>query len=712
MSEKKPDRRPPRSLLSAILSLLIPGLGQMAKGLIGRGLAIFGSVATMSGLTIWTAAQRARFPDYLVSAKAYGILLIETAALLLFILALYSVIKRRIGQEQFVQSMLRGAFILIAVAAVGLATEPLAMTALRPEERRMLYHLTAVSGAAIVMAIWLWNVRDAMVATREHQPSMTTLTMMVTFAVLLLGTRITEVNVPKAIREYRDTQIILRKIAWPWRQAFEYDSSAVSATAEVQAPCPPGATGPEPNKPRQNGPWIIVTPTCGDLSTRDTRGNLTLGTPLTIVGGGFVPGEIAEIRWRNPIGNEFTPRGVGEVKIMVREDGTFETTLYVPEVTIPAMAEGPQIHTLRVVQSSQEIFTGRLSKDMKLALQGMLESIMMGLVATFAGIVLSIPFSFLAARNLMGSLRSSLQGSSGGLLGMLLGGWLGKEVAGFLSGLIGGLENAPVLTALIHLVFILGFAFVAVSLFARSFEWITEHLPRGVARLFTALGMAVIGAGLGYLLGLGFAHGILGITRGDEFAAAVDQRFALVGALFLGLVFAVWAERVGSARQVPTGNLVYLGTRTGLNIIRSIEVLIWGLIGVIWVGPGPFAGVIALTIHSLAALGKLYSEAIESISPGPIEALQATGANRLQTIVYAVIPQVLPPFISFTIYRWDINVRMSTVIGLIGGGGIGFLLIQWIRQFQYESAGLAVWLITITVAALDLVSSEIRQRYV
>jgi phosphonate transport system permease protein len=84
----------------------------------------------------------------------------------------------------------------------------------------------------------------------------------------------------------------------------------------------------------------------------------------------------------------------------------------------------------------------------------------------------------------------------------------------------------------------------------------------------------------------------------------------------------------------------------------------------------------------------------------------------LQTVVYAVIPQILPPFISFTIYRWDINVRMSTILGLVGGGGIGFILIQWMRLYQWEAVGIAVWLITITVAALDYVSSNIRERFV
>jgi phosphonate transport system permease protein len=157
---------------------------------------------------------------------------------------------------------------------------------------------------------------------------------------------------------------------------------------------------------------------------------------------------------------------------------------------------------------------------------------------------------------------------------------------------------------------------------------------------------------------------------------------------------------------------IYYLTRTFLNIVRSIEPLIWAIIATVWVGLGPFAGVVALTLHSIAALGKLYSEAIESIDPGPIEAVQATGANWLQTIVFAVVPQMVPPFVSFTIYRWDINVRMSTIIGAVGGGGIGYLLIQWVRLLDFKSAGIAVWFIAITVAILDSVSAEIRARFV
>ena len=93
-----------------------------------------------------------------------------------------------------------------------------------------------------------------------------------------------------------------------------------------------------------------------------------------------------------------------------------------------------------------------------------------------------------------------------------------------------------------------------------------------------------------------------------------------------------------------------------------------GVVFAIWVGIGPFAGVLALMLHSIAALGKLYSEQVENIDPGPIEAVQATGATRLQTIAYGVVPQIVPPYIAFTMYRWDINVRMSTIIGSRAAG--------------------------------------------
>jgi len=162
----------------------------------------------------------------------------------------------------------------------------------------------------------------------------------------------------------------------------------------------------------------------------------------------------------------------------------------------------------------------------------------------------------------------------------------------------------------------------------------------------------------------------------------------------------------------PVSLSIYYTTRAILNITRSIEPLIWAIIFVVWVGLGPFAGTMALAVHTIAALGKVFSESIEGIDTGPIEAITATGANRLQTIIYAVVPQIIPPYIAWSVYRWDINVRMSTIIGMVGGGGIGFLLIQWIRLLRYEDAGVAVWAIAIVVSILDYSSSKIRERLV
>jgi phosphonate transport system permease protein len=162
----------------------------------------------------------------------------------------------------------------------------------------------------------------------------------------------------------------------------------------------------------------------------------------------------------------------------------------------------------------------------------------------------------------------------------------------------------------------------------------------------------------------------------------------------------------------PLGTSIYYLTRSFFNAMRSIVPLILAIVFTVWVGLGPFAGVMALALHSVAALGKLYSEQIESIEPGPIEAIMATGASMLQVVRYAVVPQIVPPFIAFTIYRWDTNVRMSTVIGFVGGGGVGFILQQYINLLQYRQAATAVWAIAIVVAALDYLSAKVREKVV
>lgn len=185
-----------------------------------------------------------------------------------------------------------------------------------------------------------------------------------------------------------------------------------------------------------------------------------------------------------------------------------------------------------------------------------------------------------------------------------------------------------------------------------------------------------------------------------------------IPALIGGIVGLVAGLRQSTEAPTPIGTWVYTLVRTILNFLRAIEPLIMVIVFAVWVGIGPFAGVLALSLHTIASLGKLYSEQVESILPGPLEAITATGANRLQMIVYAVVPQIIPPYIAFTLYRWDINVRMSTVIGFAGGGGIGFLLQQNINLLQYRQAAVQILAIAVVVATLDYVSAAVRERVV
>jgi phosphonate transport system permease protein len=159
------------------------------------------------------------------------------------------------------------------------------------------------------------------------------------------------------------------------------------------------------------------------------------------------------------------------------------------------------------------------------------------------------------------------------------------------------------------------------------------------------------------------------------------------------------------------GTAVYTTVRAILNITRSYESLVLATVFALWVGFGAFAGVLALTVVTIASLGKLFSEAVESIDSGPIEAVSATGANPVEVVLYAVVPQIIPDFISFIIYHWDINVRISTILGFVGGGGIGFYLSQRINVLEYRKAGTAIWAIVLVVWAMDFLSAEVRKRY-
>ncbi|MBS3741450.1 MAG: phosphonate ABC transporter, permease protein PhnE [Candidatus Cloacimonetes bacterium] len=186
---------------------------------------------------------------------------------------------------------------------------------------------------------------------------------------------------------------------------------------------------------------------------------------------------------------------------------------------------------------------------------------------------------------------------------------------------------------------------------------------------------------------------------------------ATVFAIPLAFIFSFFAARNLMPKNL-LGNTVYIIVRTVATIVRSIEALVWAIIFCVWVGIGPFAGMLALLFHSMAALTKLYSEQIENIDSGPIEAMKSTGANTLQVWIYAVIPQIISPYLAFTMYRWDINVRMATIVGFVGGGGIGLALKQEQQLLHWRNVGLIMWLIALVVWIMDMVSGKVREKLV
>jgi phosphonate transport system permease protein len=178
-----------------------------------------------------------------------------------------------------------------------------------------------------------------------------------------------------------------------------------------------------------------------------------------------------------------------------------------------------------------------------------------------------------------------------------------------------------------------------------------------------------------------------------------------LGGIILSLPFSLLA-----ARNVSPHPWIYQITRLLLNINRAIPELIFALLIVSAVGLGPFGGVVALAIGAVGSLGKLYAEAIEAIDPQQVMAVRATGANRLLTFLYGVIPQALPVMTSYSILYFEISVRTATVLGVVGAGGIGFIIQKYIALFQYDKLIGALIFMAIAVTILDRLSDQIRKR--
>src|SRR5687767_13341086 len=191
--------------------------------------------------------------------------------------------------------------------------------------------------------------------------------------------------------------------------------------------------------------------------------------------------------------------------------------------------------------------------------------------------------------------------------------------------------------------------------------------------------------------------------------AVTTVEIALLGTA----VAAVLALPLGflSARNVAAPPIFH-AARVALNFFRSVDTLVYALVFVAAVGLGPFPGVLAVVAYTTTSLAKLYSEAIEGIEPGPVDAVTATGATRLQVLRYGVLPQVLPLFLSYVLYRLESNIRAATVLGFVGAGGIGFYLQTYLRMIDYPAASTVLLVTVLMVMAVDFVSSRLRQRLV
>jgi phosphonate ABC transporter permease subunit PhnE len=598
----------------------------------------------------------------------------------------------------------------------------------------------------------------------------TGLIVLLVLVVFAYGFEITDIDLEQLRSEQRQNSLqrVTRALAQP--DIFEFEQEEQKAITPVFVTCPADGSVPELPAPDTSGPYLTVTPSCAEPDE-----------PVTVEGFNFFPNARGPVRFVP--GND--PTNVVELGNEIGAtdaDGHFVATLALPNR--PSDEQQFIRATIR-----RNVGFPKFTETAKITWEKIVETVFLALLATTLGTLLAIPLSFIAARNLMKSVRSPLASVALSILGWPIGLAIGYLVVSRI-----GQASASMADSLpVNLASVIISPVVFLSVFRWAMPQEELRVPALSVRIARRLGLLLaVLVGLFWLFQLaeltanlslsireslgpaGFLatflfqiSDILRVTTPvigalasggvlSSFLGRLGQRAAergtaasvkilnilvamAAGATILGLLgwlvewlyqvgqplYTIWGPIIIGAAlgliialltrakdTLPIGLIIYSITRTLLNTLRSVEAVIMAIVFVIAVGIGPFAGVLALGLHTIVSLAKLYSEQVESISAGPLEAVQATGANRLQTIIYAVIPQIVPPYISYTMYRWDINVRMSTIIGIVGGGGIGFVLIQNINLLNYRAASAQMIAIAIVVSMMDYISSVMREKYV
>lgn len=205
-----------------------------------------------------------------------------------------------------------------------------------------------------------------------------------------------------------------------------------------------------------------------------------------------------------------------------------------------------------------------------------------------------------------------------------------------------------------------------------------------------------------------FAISLMGTLLSAAIALSVVF-FASRNLIYSGLLYEMeptlgWKRGL---RLVP-----YLAAKGLLNLLRTVPEMLWALIFVFVVGLGPFAGVLALGVHTGGVLGKLFGEVLEDVNPQPVESLQSTGASKLQILFYGILPQVLPQFISYTLYRWEVNIRVAAILGFVGAGGLGQRIHIAISLFFENQLFTLIIAIYILVTLVDYLSAYLRRKVI
>lgn len=583
------------------------------------------------------------------------------------------------------------------------------------------------------------------------------------FVIFAYGFEVTRVNLAELGSPTRQESLarILRALARP--DFFTYDQEEFQVEVPIYVPCPPGGASAA-SPPATGGPYIVVTPACAEPETEITvegfnfEPNVT--GPLNFIPPSGVSLQLARIetdasghfvatvRLRDRTSEEpqliraITRRNVGtpylsrngadtidkiiETVFMALLATVIGTALSVPisffaarNLMMPVTSPLTSV-ALILLLTPVGIVLGGLAAN---GLAGISQMLAANLATNLGGLVVGPLIAWGATRWALPQAETARPGPGlriarlGALLIALLAGLLAVYLLSHIAEQVGNTAEqalgslgflgtfvtklGEILRIVILPVSALIGAGAAISVAGRLGQALVERLPAATIKILNLVLAALAGVVAAALIG-----------------GALDWLYQIgnpISTLYLPAVIGAAAGLLVAARarhdaSLHIGLTIYTITRTVLNALRSVEALIMAIVFAVWVGAGPFAGTLALSLHTVAALAKLYSEQVESISSGPLEAVTATGANRLQMIIYAVIPQIIPPYISFTMYRWDINVRMSTIIGLVGGGGIGFLLQQNVNLLNYRAASAQIVAIAIVVSLMDYISTALRQR--